>query len=187
MLGSRSPEKLTDWLAAEGQGARAGTFAETAAFGDIVVLAVNGQVAKNALDLAGADHLAGKTVIDATNPIAEGGPQNGVLPYFTDINRSLMEELQAACPEAHFVKAFSCVGNALMVDPPFDQKPTMFICGNSAGAKKEVESVLDQFGWETADMGGVEGARAIEPLAMLWLIPAFREGRWTHAFKLLQK
>jgi predicted dinucleotide-binding enzyme len=126
-------------------------------------------------------------VIDATNPIADQPPQNGVLRYFTDFNESLMEKLQKKAPAAHFVKAFSSVGNALMINPKLPGgMPTMFICGNDKGAKGEVRQILEQFGWEAADMGGVEGARAIEPLCMLWCIPGLTQGSWMHAFKLLR-
>jgi predicted dinucleotide-binding enzyme len=98
-----------------------------------------------------------------------------------------MERLQRQVPDARFVKAFSCIGNALMVNPDFKgTKPTMFICGNDAAAKSDVSRVLDQFGFETADMGKVESARAIEPLCMLWCVPGFLENSWTHAFKLLR-
>ena len=84
--------------------------------------------------------------------------------------------------------AFSCVGNALMVDPDFGgPKPTMFICGNDGGAKQEVTAILTEFGWETEDMGTAEAARAIEPLAMLWCIPGFLHNRWSHALKLLKQ
>ncbi|HTN49879.1 MAG TPA: NAD(P)-binding domain-containing protein [Burkholderiaceae bacterium] len=185
-VGSRSPGKLTNW--ASGLPAAAtGTFEDAAEFGDVVVLAVKGTAALEALQLAGAHHLAGKTVIDATNPIADAPPVNGVLKFFTTLDESLMERLQRAFPEAHLVKAFNSVGNACMVDPGFKAgKPTMFICGNSEGAKATVRSVLDQFGWETADMGSVEAARAIEPLCMLWCIPGFLHNDWVHAFKLLQ-
>lgn len=186
MAGTRDPSKLKDWVKGAGSGSRVGTFEETAAFADIVVLAVKGTAAKSALELAGAGSLVGKTVIDATNPIADDPPENGVLKFFTDINRSQMEILQEEYPSAHFVKAFSCVGSHFMVDPPFASKPTMFICGNEEGAKAEVQEILDVFGWETEDMGGVESARAIEPLCMLWCIPGFRENRWSHAFKLLK-
>lgn len=188
MLGTRGPEKLKDWQAETGNKAQIGSFADTAAFGDIIVLAVKGTAAENALELGGHENLAGKTLIDATNPIAEAPPQNGVLQFFTDINRSLMEQLQEAVPDAHFVKAFSCVGSAFMVNPDFDGvKPTMFIAGSDAGAKGEVIQILDQFGWEVEDMGPAEGARAIEPLCMLWCIPGFQRNQWTHAFKLLKK
>ena len=188
MRASREPSKLADWKAAAGDKASLGTFAEAAKFGDIVVLAVKGGAAEEAVKLCGPDALAGKTVIDATNPIADKPPTNGVLAFFPNLDESLMERLQKAAPAAHFVKAFSCVGNALMVNPDYGgTKPTMFICGNEAGAKEKVRGVLDKFGWETEDMGGVEAARAIEPLCMLWCIPGFARNQWTHAFKLLKK
>ena len=185
MLGTRDTSKLSDW-AAKNQGAKVGSFADAAKFGDTVVLAVKGTVALQALEGAGADTFAGKTVIDTTNPIAEAPPVNGVLKYFTNLDDSLMERLQKEFPEIHFVKAFNSVGSASMVNPQFaGGKPTMFICGNDAGAKKTVTDVLDAFGWETADMGLAEAARAIEPLCMLWCIPGFLRQQWTHAFKLL--
>ena len=102
--------------------------------------------------------------------------------------RILMEQLQAAQPGAHFVKAFNSVGNAYMVDPNFKEgRPTMFICGNDATAKATVTAILDRFGWDAEDMGGVTSARAIEPLCMLWCIPGFARNQWSHAFKLLKK
>jgi predicted dinucleotide-binding enzyme len=151
-----------------------------------VVLAVKGTAAEGAVDLC-AGALDDKTVIDATNPIADAPPANGVLSFFTGPNDSLMERLQKRAAKAHFVKAFSSVGNARMVNPDFGgAKPTMFICGNHGGAKEQVRAILTQFGWETEDMGGVESARAIEPLCMLWCIPGFLRNQWTHAFKLLK-
>jgi predicted dinucleotide-binding enzyme len=167
--------------------AQIGTFPETARFGDLIVLAVKGTAAEGVLGQIGLQHLDGKIVIDTTNPIAETPPVNGVLQYFTGPNESLMERLQQAAPAARFVKAFSCVGNALMVNPMLASgKPTMFICGNDADAKVDVGRILDQFGFEVEDCGGVEGARAIEPLCILWCIPGFLTGRWMHAFKLLK-
>lgn len=188
MRASRDPAKLADWKSVAGDDARTGTLAEAAAWGDVVVLAVKGTGAESALSMCGADALAGKVVIDATNPISDAPPENGVLRYFTDLNESLMERLQAMAPDAKFVKAFSCVGNAYMIDPDLaGQTPTMFICGNDDGAKHEVTAILTQFGWETEDMGGAESARAIEPLAMLWCIPGLRSGSWSHALKLLKE
>lgn len=187
IIGSRDPSKLRDW-ATQHPPARAATFSESAAHGEVVVLAVKGTAAADALRLAEARHLAGKTVIDATNPIADAPPQNGVLRFFTNLDESLLERLQREFPGAHLVKAFSCVGNANMVNPQYKEgRPTMFICGADAGAKATVTAILDQFGWETADMGGVEAARAIEPLCMLWCIPGFLHNEWTHAFKLLRR
>jgi hypothetical protein len=187
MRASREPGKLHGWKTVAGPKAQVGTFAEAARWADGVVLAVKGTAAAEAIALAGPASLAGKTVMDATNPIADAPPQNGVLRFFTGLDESLMERLQRQAPEARFVKVFSCVGNAFMVNPAFPGgPPTMFICGNDAGAKADVRTVLDQFGWEAADMGTVEAARAIEPLCMLWCIPGFRQNSWGHAFKLLR-
>ena len=188
MRGSRDPAKLADWKSGAGDRAAVGTMAEAAAFGEVVVLAVKGTAAEEAVKLCGPSALAGKTVLDATNPIADKPPTNGVISFFTTYDDSLMERLQRAAPDAHFVKAFSSVGNALMVNPDYGgTRPTMFICGNHSGAKEQARTLLDQFGWETEDMGGVESARAIEPLCMLWCIPGFARNQWTHAFHLLKK
>lgn len=181
--GSRDPSKLAAW--AQQSGGRTATFADASADADVVVLAVKGSAAGEALGLAG--DLTGKVIIDATNPIADAPPQDGVLRFFTNLDESLMERLQAQVPGARFVKAFSCVGNAFMVNPALPGgPPTMFICGNDADAKAVVRSILDQFGWDTADMGTATAARAIEPLCMLWCIPGLRGGGWSHAFKLLR-
>jgi len=188
MIGTRSPEKLSAWKEKAGKSGRIGSFAETAAFGDLIVLAAKGTAAKDTLKMAGAANLKGKTIIDTTNPIAEAPPDHGVLKYFTTLENSLMEQLQAGFPEAHFVKAFNSVGNAFMVNPDFGGiKPTMFICGNETTAKIEVIKILDLFGFEVEDMGDVQAARAIEPLCILWCIPGFLRNQWTHAFKLLKK
>jgi len=184
MLGTRDPKKLAKW-ASTNTAARVGSVKEAATFGSVVVLAVKGDGALAAADFAG-EALAGKPVIDATNPIAATAPVNGVLKFFTSLDGSLMEQLQAAHPKAHFVKAFNSVGSAQMVNPQYAAgPPTMFICGNDAGAKETVSGVLDQFGWETLDLGAVEAARAIEPLCILWCIPGFLRNEWTHAFKVL--
>lgn len=186
MRGSREPAKLEPWKASAKGEASIGTFADAAKWGEVAILAVKGSAAKSCIELAGPANLADKLVMDATNPIADAPPVNGVIQFFTGPNESLMEQLQAVAPAAHFVKAFSCVGNAFMIDPPFASKPTMFICGNDAKAKQQATDILTSVGWETADMGAVESARAIEPLCMLWCIPGMRGGSWTHAFKLLQ-
>jgi len=187
MRGSREPAKLAEWKSAAGAKASAGTFAEASRWGEIVVLAVKGTAAESAVDLCGADALAGKTVLDATNPIKEAPPVHGVISFFTTHDESLMERLQKRVPSANFVKAFSCVGNGLMVNPKLPGgPPTMFICGNHGGAKAEAKDILTRFGWETEDMGAVEAARAIEPLCMLWCIPGFSQNRWNHAFKVLR-
>ena len=185
MIGTRTPDKLAEWGQKNPRG-RVGSFEETAKFAEIVVLSVKGSAAAEALRAAGAANLSGKIVIDTTNPIADAPPTNGVLPFFTDINRSLMEGLQQEFAGARFVKAFNSVSSARMVNPQLNGgTPTMFICGNDDVAKKAVTGILAQFGWETADMGKLEAARAIEPLCMLYCIPGFLHNQWTHAFKLL--
>ncbi len=188
MLGSRNPEKLADWEAQTGGKGKTGTFADAAKFGGIVVLAVKGIHAKEALKLAGSRRLAGKTILDATNPIDEKQPPvNGVLRYFTKANSSLMEQLQKAIPKANFVKTFNSVGNAFMVNPTFPGgRPTMFICGNDAAAKAEATEILEKFGWEAEDVGMAESAGAVEQLCILWCAPGFLRNQWTHAFKLLK-
>jgi len=187
MRASRQPDKLAAWKNGVGLKASVGTFAEAAKWGDAALLAVKGGAALAVVEQAGLANLAGKLVMDATNPIADAPPQNGVVRFFTDLNESLMERLQKKAPDAHFVKVFNCVGNAFMVNPQFPGgPPTMFICGNDAGAKGQVRGFLEQFGWDTADMGSVEAARAIEPLCMLWCIPGLTQNSWTHAFKLLR-
>jgi 8-hydroxy-5-deazaflavin:NADPH oxidoreductase len=186
MMGTRDVSKLAEWQAS-GSG-KVGSFSDAAAFGDIVVLAVKGTMANSALQMSGKANLAGKVVIDTTNPIADAAPVNGVLQYYTTLAESQMERLQSAFPESRFVKAFNSVGNNFMVNPDFNGiKPTMFICGNDAEAKTRVTAILDQFGWETEDMGAAEAARAIEPLCILWCIPGFTRNEWGHAFKLLKK
>jgi 8-hydroxy-5-deazaflavin:NADPH oxidoreductase len=184
-MGTRSPAKLAGWQK-ENPKAAVGSFSEAASFGEVVVLAVKGTASADALRAAGAANLAGKTVIDATNPITDAPPVHGVLGFFTSFDESLLERLQKEFAEARLVKAFNSVGSPFMVNPQFKGgKPTMFICGNDEQAKKTVSGILDQFGWETADMGSAEAARAIEPLCMLWCIPGFLKNEWNHAFKLL--
>jgi 8-hydroxy-5-deazaflavin:NADPH oxidoreductase len=188
MVGTREPARLANWKSANPK-ALVGSFSDAAAFGEVVVLSVKGTGAVDALRLAGSANLSGKVVIDTCNPIADAPPDHGVLKFFTTFDDSLMEQLQREFPDTRFVKGFNSVGSARMVGPQYSGgiKPTMFICGNDSAAKTTVAAILDKFGWETADMGTVEAARAIEPLCMLWCIPGFTWNEWTHAFKLLRQ
>jgi predicted dinucleotide-binding enzyme len=186
-VGTRDPKSIADWPKTM-RGVKTGAYADAAQFGELVVLAVKGTVVSDVLRAAKAENLKGKVVIDATNPIADQPPVNGVLTFTTSPNESSMERLQRELPGARFVKAFNSVGSALMVNPELPGgPPTMFICGNDDAAKASVKKVLDQFGWDTADMGKAEAARAIEPLCVLWCIPGFTKDEWTHAFKLLRQ
>ncbi|GGY78712.1 DNA-binding protein [Cellvibrio zantedeschiae] len=184
-FGTRDTGKLSEFIAAHPT-AKALSANDAADFGDLLVLSVKGDVAETVL--AGVQHqLSGKVVIDTTNPISDAPPVKGVLQFFTGPNDSLGERLQARFPQARIVKAFNSVGSGLMVDPQFaDGKPTMFVAGNDTAAKADVGEILNQFGWEVADMGAIEASRALEPLCQLWCIPGFINNQWSHAFRLLK-
>ncbi|HYM90422.1 MAG TPA: NAD(P)-binding domain-containing protein [bacterium] len=188
MMGSREAtnEKARAWAAEAGPRASAGTFAEAAKFGEVAVVATLWSGTENALRLAGPENLAGKVVIDATNPLrfTEGKPPSLALGH-TD---SGGEQVQRWLTGARVVKAFNIVGNAHMVDPRFPGgPPDMFICGNDAQAKQTVTALLTAFGWNTIDIGGIEGARLLEPLCILWVLYGVRSGSWNYAFKLLRR
>jgi predicted dinucleotide-binding enzyme len=183
-IGSRDGGKLAGFSSETG--IASGTFADVAAWADTIVLAVKGSVALDVLDAAGGAHLTEKIVIDTTNPLAEAPPEDGVLRLFTGPNESLMERLQDAYPSARFVKAFSCVGNALMVNPQLASgRSAMFICGNDRAARAEVADLVARFGHDVHDMGTAKAARSIEPLVVLWCIPGFLRNDWTHAFAVV--
>ena len=187
-IGSRDPsgKKLHDWVESAGPNACAGSFADAAAFGDIIVLATLWSGTENALNLAGKNTLAGKTVIDVTNPLVfhDDGPATLALGH-TD---SGGEQVQRWIPKSRVVKAFNSVGNAHMVNPDFPGgPPDMFICGNDAHARGEVADICSRFGWGVVDIGGIEGARLLEPLCILWVTYGLESNTWDHAFKLLRK
>jgi predicted dinucleotide-binding enzyme len=183
-IGSRTPAKLAEFSSSSG--IPAATFDEVARWADLVVLAVHGAAAEEAIGAAGADNLAGKVVIDTTNPLSDQPPVDGVVQFFTGPNTSLLERLQSTHPNIRFVKAFNSVGAARMVNPVYQQgQPTMFYCGNDEAAKQTLAEIVKQFGWQPADMGTAVAARAIEPLCQLWCIPGFRQNIWTHAFAVL--
>ena len=187
-IASRTPSKLADF--SKTSGVQAGTVPDVAGWAELIVLAVSGTAAVEAVGEMGAANVNGKPVMDATNPIAKEPPEDGVVKFFTSPNESLMERLQAAAPTAKFVKAFNSVGAALMINPSFPGglKPTMFYCGNDRAAKATVAQIISELGWEPADMGTAKAARAIEPLCQLWCIPGFLSNQWTsHAFHMLRR
>lgn len=189
MMGSREAanEKALAWAQAAGAGSAAstGTFADAAKFAEVAVLALSWTGTENALKLAGAENLAGKVIIDAINPLNFGARGPELALGFSD---SAGEQVQRWLPDAHVVKAFNSVGYAQMFKPEFpDGPPDMFICGNNDAAKKTVTDILMSFGWSTIDVGGIEGARLLEPLCILWINYAMRAQSYSHAFKLLRK
>lgn len=189
MMGSRTPDKeeVRAWLKGAPAGCAAGTLVQAAKFGDIVVLAVSGDGAKDALMLAGHENLRGKVVLDVTNPLAHAPQGPSLTVGFTD---SLGEQIQRWVPEARVVKTLNIISNGMMVDPPRLEglTPDMLLCGNDEEAKKTAMVLLRDLGWpkeSLIDLGGIESSRLLEPLAMLWIAYGFRNNHWTHAFKLV--
>jgi 8-hydroxy-5-deazaflavin:NADPH oxidoreductase len=188
-MGSRSAtnEKALAGAKEMGPKASAGTFADAAAFGEIVVLATLGVANEEVLRSAGPERFRGKVVIDATNPLDFSG---GVPPKLAIAgNDSGGERVQKLLPDAHVVKAFNTVGNSFMFRPEFQGgPPDMFIAGNSDEAKKKVAGILKEFGWGAVhDLGGIESSRYLEAMCMVWVLSAIRGGNWNQAFKLLRK
>jgi predicted dinucleotide-binding enzyme len=187
-MGSRDAknEKAQAWAKKNGAKAKVATFADAVKASEIVVLSTAWTGTKSAIDMAGPENFAGKVVIDTTNPlaIAPGAPPSLAIGH-TD---SAGESVQRWLPKARVVKAFNIVGNAHMFKPAFaGGPPTMFFCGNDAEAKKTVAGILESFGWESMDIGGIEGSRLLEPMCILWVGIGIKTGAWNHAFKLLRK
>jgi len=190
MLGTRDPNasKITEWLSGAGKGINAGTFEATAKFGEMLILCPLYRAIDDVIGLAGKKNFEGKVVIDTTNPIAEEPPVNGVLKYVKTEEGSAGEHIQSMLPNSHVVKAFNSIGSGYMYKPKFEEgQPTMFICGNSDEAKTTVTGILQNFGWDVMDSGGIEASNALEGLCIIWCARGFREGEWNHAFKLLKK
>jgi 8-hydroxy-5-deazaflavin:NADPH oxidoreductase len=159
-----------------------GPAADVAAWAELVVLAVSGAAAEN-LAREVADSLADKVVIDATNPLdfSSGAPS-----LFVGHDDSLGETVQRAAPRSRVVKAYNMVGNRLMVDPKLPAgPPTMLIGGDDDDAKAVVTRLLQDTGWEVADLGGIAVSRYLEPLAMAWVLYGMRNGASEHAFRML--
>jgi 8-hydroxy-5-deazaflavin:NADPH oxidoreductase len=167
----------------EVEGLPVGSPDEAVADADLVVLGVAGRAS---VELTGslAHRLAGKILVDATNPLdfSTGAPQ-----LFVGFEDSLGEQVQKAAPEARVVKAYNTVGNTLFVDPELPGgPPTMFIAGNDDDAKATVTRLLEDTGWEVADLGGIEASRWLEAMCMAWVTYGARTGTWNHAWKLLR-
>lgn len=161
----------TAWVAAHGERARQGTFADAADAGDLVVNATAGIASVDAVLAAGADRLAGKVLVDIANPLDfSAGMPPAVRASTTD---SLAERIQAAVPGARVVKALNTMTAAVMVDPAsLPGRHTVFVAGDDPAAKAEVGGLLAAFGWPPADvldLGGIAAARGLELFLPFWL------------------
>ena len=185
MIGSRDPAKMHGWLRDAGPRAQVGTFGETAQFGELVVLSVNGRAAEDVIRLAGVGNLAGKIVLDASDPLYFSSGRPGLFVGTTD---SLGERIQRLIPDAYVVKGLNTVVAEVMINPRLSGgEPDMFIAGDSDEAKQTVTSLLGEFGWPVIDMGGIENARWLEALSLAWVVYSHRTGKTHHAFKLVGK
>lgn len=190
VIGTRDPrdpkvaERMGTFLARHRESAQLGAFAAAVEGAELVVIATAWSGTKSALDMAGGPAaFEGKVVLDATNPLVHTGHGPELELGHTD---SGGEQVQRWLPGAKVVKVFNIIGNAHMVDPKLPGgPPTMFFCGNDAGAKKVTSEIVSSFGHEPIDVGGIEGARLLEPMCILWVRYGLATKTWNHAFKLL--
>ncbi len=172
-MGSRSAsnEAAAAWVKQAGKGASQGTFADAAAFGEVVFVCTKGDVTLDAVRLAGAANLSGKVVIDVSNPLdfSKGMPPS-MIPEFTNTN-SLGEEVQKLLPASYVVKTFNMINCAVMVNPSMLKGDSeILVSGNDAKAKSKVTDILRSFGWKNPiDLGDITTARGTEMYIALWV------------------
>jgi predicted dinucleotide-binding enzyme len=188
-MGSRQGgnAKAVEWAAAAGPGGHEGSFGDAAKFGEVVMNATAGVATIEALTMAGAPNLAGKVLVDISNPLSSTADGQ---PSLTVVNTdSLGEQIQRAFPEARVVKALNTMTSAVMVHPEVvPGTPTVFLCGNDPAAKVLTAQLLESFGWpsdDIMDLGDIVGARAMEMFFPLWLRMAMSLGNWTVTIKAL--
>jgi 8-hydroxy-5-deazaflavin:NADPH oxidoreductase len=176
-------EKTLKALAAV-SGSTAALYPEAAKQAEMAVLATAWSGTQNAVQLTGDANLAGKLLIDVTNPLdfSSGKPQLAL-----GFPSSAGESIQTWLPNAKVVKAFNIITSSRMVDPQFaDGQPDMFIAGNDAGAKQQTADLLKAFGWRSAiDMGDIGKSYLLEAIAMTWIDYGVSHGHWAHGFSLL--
>ncbi len=187
MIGTRDPARSAEKLRSRNPALRVGTFAEAAAFGEILVNATSGAVSLEALKLAGTKNLHGKALLDVSNPLdfSRGMPPS-LLVTNTD---SLGEQIQREFPDTHVVKALNTVTASVMVDPQqvAGGDHHVFVCGNDEAAKAAVTILLKEFGWRHfIDLGDITNARATEAMLPLWVRLYGTLGSGLFNFKIVQ-
>jgi 8-hydroxy-5-deazaflavin:NADPH oxidoreductase len=175
-MGSRTAnnEKAKAFVDKHQGKASAGTFADAAAFGEIIINCTAGGSSIDAMKMAGENNINGKIIIDIANPLdfSKGMPP-GLIPALSNTN-SLGEEIQKTFPSAKVVKTLNTMWCGLMVNPSMINggEHTNFICGNDADAKQKVKALLSEFGWRNEnilDLGDISSARGTESVLPVWL------------------
>ena len=188
-IGSRTPGKLNDFInSLNSDKLSSGDFKETAEFGDIIVFCVKGTEIENTINVAGKENFSNKIIVDVTNPLlfTEEGKAPTLANSYPDSNGKKIQDL---LNESMVVKAFNTIPSNYMCNPKLEEgNPSLFICGNDADAKKQIDKVARVWGWsDIVDLGNIEESYLLEALAMIYIKFAFKNNSWSHAFKLLKK
>lgn len=187
MIGTRDPKKkeLLAWKVTAGKHLQLGDTTEAANFGELCILAVAWHAGEDVIAQI-RPQLAGKIVIDVTNPLVF----NDTGPPQLAVGHSISggEIVQQSLPDSHVVKALNIVNHAHMVNPKFKSgTPTMFICGNNKSAIIHTSDLLQELGWsDIVDLGRIEKSRLLEPLCLLWVEYGIARNTWKHAFSVLE-
>jgi hypothetical protein len=187
MIGTRDPSKSSDKLKSKNEAVLIGTFAEAAAFGDILFSVTLGSVSVDVLKAAGESNLNGKALVDVSNPLdfSKGMPPT----LFVTNTDSLGEQIQRAFPKLKVVKALNTMSAPIMVNPKqvAGGDHDLFICGDDASAKASVIGVLNEFGWVNIhDLGDITNARALEALLPIWVRLYGKLGTGMFNFKVVR-
>lgn len=185
MVGTRSPEKLKGFLEAN-RTVRIGMSLEAAGYGEVVILAIKGTVVDEVLPSL-KQQLAGKVVIDVTNPLVFS--DSGEPGLSVGHNNSGGEIVQRLLPDSKVVKTLNIINHAHMIRPMYeDGTPIMFVAGDDANAKGQVSDLLRSLGWQDiVDLGGIDKSRLLESLCLLWVQYGVIRDTWSHAVAVLKK
>jgi predicted dinucleotide-binding enzyme len=186
MIGTRDTKKkeLSSWRKKNNTNKKLGSTTEAASFSEVAILATAWHATEDVLAQVRPE-LAGKVVIDVTNPIQFNEDEAPELTVGHSMSGG--EIVQHSLPDSHVVKALNTINHANMVNPKYKQgKPTIFICGNNQSAKAHTAEMLNDFGWEDiVDIGPIEKSRLLEPLCLLWIEYGVSRGTWDHAMSVL--